>query len=72
MRNIINISLSKELNQEVEKRVKKGHYSSKSEYFRELIREKVEEDRLVRELEESHNELAMGKGKILRSLKDLR
>lgn len=33
------ISLPKELNLEVEKKVKQGHYASKSEYIREVVRE---------------------------------
>jgi len=38
MRNIVNISLPKELNKEVEKAVRSGRYASKSEFFRYLIR----------------------------------
>ena len=71
MRNIVNISLPKELNREVEKAVKNGHYASKSEFFRDLIR-LWKEEQLLRELRESQREIAAGKGKILRSLKDLR
>ena len=33
MRNIVNISLPKELNKEVEKAVKSGRYASKSEFL---------------------------------------
>ncbi len=72
MRNIINISLPREMTEEVEKRVKKGRYSSKSEFFRNLLRTTFEEEKIVRELEESRREMAAGKGKLLRSLKDLR
>ncbi|MBI5305989.1 ribbon-helix-helix protein, CopG family [Candidatus Wolfebacteria bacterium] len=71
MRNIVNISLPKELNKEVEKAVKSGHYASKSEFFRNLIR-LWKEEQLLQELKESQREIAAGKGKILRSLKDLR
>lgn len=72
MRDIINISLSKELAKELEKTVKKGRYSSKSEFLRELIRERLEEEDLVRNVRISREEIRQGKGKILRSLKDLR
>ncbi|MEK7566639.1 MAG: ribbon-helix-helix domain-containing protein [Patescibacteria group bacterium] len=72
MRSVINISLPKELTEEVEKQVKKGRYSSKSEFFRDILRERFEEERILRELEKSRKEFAAGKGKILRSLKYLR
>ena len=72
MRSIINISLSKELARELEKAVKRGKYSSKSEFLRVLIREKIEEDDLVRRVGISQKEIAQGKGRALRSLKDLR
>lgn len=36
---IIPISLPKELNLQIEKKVKQGHYASKSEYVRKVIRE---------------------------------
>jgi len=72
MRSVINISLSKELALDLEKTVKKGKYSSKSEFLRELIREKLEEEDLLRRVRISQKQIEQGKGKILRSLKDLR
>ena len=71
MREVINISLPKELNREVEKIVKKGRYSTKSEFIRELLRLYLKND-LVRQVEESEREIRSGKGKVLRSLRDLR
>ncbi len=71
MREVINISLPKELNRSVEEIVKKGNYATKSEFFRELLRLWIE-GKILRELAESRKELASGRGKILRSLKDLR
>jgi len=71
MRNIVNISLPKELNKEVEKAVKSGRYASKSEFFRDLIR-LWQEQRFLDEIMESEREFAKGKGKVLKSLKDLR
>lgn len=71
MRAIVNISLPTQLNILVEKEVSKGHYGSKSEFFRSLLRLWMEE-KLAKELEESRIELKAGKGKILKSLSDLR
>ena len=51
--------------------MKKGKYSTKSEFIRELLRSHLE-DELVRQVEESEREIRAGKGKILRSLRDLR
>jgi len=71
MREVINISLPKELNRAVEETIKKGNYSTKSEFFRELLRLWLE-GKILRELAESKKELASGKGKLLKSLKELR
>ena len=68
MRNIINISLPQELTKIVKKEVRVGNYASVSEFFRHLLRT----HELTRELEKSRREFEAGKGKILRSLKDLR
>lgn len=71
MRTVINISLPSQLESVVEKEVKVGNFASKSEFFRNLLRLWME-GRLAGELEKSREELASGKGKLLRSLKDLR
>lgn len=71
MRSIVNISLSKELAVDLEKAIKRGKYSSKSEFLRELIRERIEEDDLLRRIRISEAEFKAGKGKILKSLADL-
>ena len=71
MREVVNISLPKELNRSVEELVKKGKYATKSEFFRDLLRLWIE-GKILRELAESRKELAVGRGKLLRSLKDLR
>ena len=72
MRSIINISLPSELEKSVERLMKEGHYASKSEFLRELIRERLEEEDLLKQIKKSRAEFRAGKGKILRSLKDLR
>jgi len=71
MRKVINISLSIELYKEVEKAVKSGRYSSKSEFFRDLIR-LWQDEQLLNDVRESEKEFAEGRGRVLRSLKDLR
>lgn len=71
MRNVVNISLPEKMTEIVEKNVKEGHFSSKSEFFRMLLRLWME-GKLADEIEESRRELRMGKGKPLHSLKNLR
>lgn len=71
MRSIVNISLPSQLNLVVEKELSNGHYSSKSEFFRSLLRLWMER-KLAEEIEESRKELKAGRGKLLKSLSDLR
>lgn len=71
MRAIVNISLPSQLNSAVEKEIARGHYSSKSEFFRNLLRLWME-GRLAGEIEESRKEFRAGRGKPLKSLSDLR
>ena len=71
MRRVINISLPESLSVEVEKEVRRSRFASKSEFFRHLLRLWLE-GKLAADLEESRGELASGKGKLLKSLKDLR
>jgi len=71
MRTIINISLPVALSQQVDREIIKGRFATKSEFFRNLLRLYLE-GKLVNELEESRNELKSGKGKLLKSLTDLR
>jgi len=71
MREVINISLPKELNKAVEEIIEKEKYATKSEFFRDLLRMRLE-GKILRELAESRKELSAGKGKLLKSLKNLR
>lgn len=71
MRAIVNISLPTQMNRMVDEFVAMGNYSSKSEFFRSLIRNWME-GRFANELGKSRDEFKKGKGKILHSLKDLR
>lgn len=70
MRSVINISLPPNMVKMVEKEVKQSGFSTKSEFFRSLIR-MWEENKLLEELKKSQREIAEGKGKVLKSLKDL-
>jgi Arc/MetJ-type ribon-helix-helix transcriptional regulator len=71
MRTVINISLPNKLKDIVDREVLKGNYASKSEFFRMLLRLWTE-GKLAEELDESRRELTSGKGKLLRSLTELR
>ncbi|MBI2637268.1 MAG: ribbon-helix-helix protein, CopG family [Candidatus Sungbacteria bacterium] len=71
MRNIINISLPEKMVEAVNKGVKSGNFSTKSEFFRTLLRLWMEGG-LAEELEESRKEFRSRGGKLLKTLKDLR
>ena len=68
MRNIINISLPQELVKRVKEEVKIENYASVSEFFRHLLRT----HNLAKELKNERKEFEAGKGRVLRSFKDLR
>ena len=71
MREVINISLPPRMVKTVKAAVKKGDYISTSEFFRDLLRD-WQADKLLNEVNESREEIRLGKGKILKSLKDLK
>ena len=58
------------LKREVDTYVKEGQYASVSEFFRDMLRS-WKRATLLSELRKSQKEIKEGKGKILRSLKDL-
>ena len=70
MRNIVNISIPKEMDDLVKREVKSGQFASKSEFFRHLIR-LWNTEKLALDLEQSEKEFAAGKGKKLRNINDL-
>lgn len=70
MRAILNISLPQAMVADVKAEVKKGKYSTVSEFFRDLLRG-WQEDRLLKELKASEAEFKAGKFKELKSFKDL-
>lgn len=71
MRSIINISLPKALDAAVDKEVKRGKYASKSEFFRTVLKQWLEEQEVIAGIEESRAEMRAGKGVLLNSLADL-
>lgn len=71
MREIINISLPSPMVKTIKKAVKDGDYISTSEFFRDLLRN-WQAGRLLSELNESRKEIKAGKGKTLKSLKELK
>lgn len=71
MRDVINISLPPVLSREVRKAVKGGKYASTSEFFRDILRAWLDEQARLA-VRQSEKEFKMGKGKKLRSLRDLR
>jgi len=71
MREVINISLPSPMAKIVKNTVKTGAYSSVSEFFRDLLRD-WQAGELLSDLDKSRLEIAAGKGKVLKSLKELR
>ena len=71
MRNVINISLPEEMVRTVNREVRVGKFATKSEFFRHLVR-LWNTRQLTAELEDRRVDFAAGKGKNLRSLRDLR
>jgi len=71
MRNIVTISLPKQLDEEIKKEVKSGNFASKSEFVRYLIR-LWKEEKLAREIAEAEKDIAAGRIREIKSLKELR
>ena len=70
MRTTLNISMPATLKKSVDQAVKEGNYASVSEFFRDAVRA-WKEEQLYQSVLQSEKEFAQGKGKRLRSLKDL-
>lgn len=71
MRSIISLSLPAETVKMIKREVKKNKYVSVSEFFRALLRD-YEEDKILYKVNESRREIREGKGKTLKSFKDLK
>lgn len=71
MRTVLNISLPSNMSTDIKSAVKKHNYGTTSEFFRHLFREWKEAE-LIKELDQGRKEIMKGKGKSLKSLKDLR
>ncbi len=54
----------------VDRMIKDYHYTSASEFFRDAVKA-LEENKLIEDMIESGREFAAGKGKRLRSLREL-
>lgn len=67
----MNISLPQQMADLVREEVGTGKYGSVSEFFRDLVRE-WDKMRVLADVRASQKEFRQGKGKILRSLADLR
>ena len=70
MRQIVNISLPEETVKIIKLEVKNGGFASVSEFMRHLIR-LWNAEKLVGDVKRSKKEFARGKGKVLKSLKDI-
>lgn len=71
MRAIINISVPQTVKEEMEVAVKQGGFATKSEFVRDLMR-LWRQEQILKDLRQSQQEFVRGKGKLLKSLKDLR
>ncbi len=54
----------------VDRMIKDYHYTSASEFFRDAVKA-LEENKLIQDIGESEREFTAGKGKKLKSLKEL-
>jgi Arc/MetJ-type ribon-helix-helix transcriptional regulator len=70
MRATLNISMPPEQKKNVDRMIKDYNYTSASEFFRDAVRA-LEEDKLIQDIVESEREFSAGRGKKLRSLKEL-
>lgn len=70
MRNIITISVPSSVKRSIDSIMKENKYASVSELFRDAVRS-LEDDTLIQSIMESEREFTAGKGKRLRSLRDL-
>lgn len=70
MRTTLNISMPPLQKKNVDRMIKEYEYTSASEFFRDAVRA-LADVKLVQDIAESEREFATGKGKKLRSLKDL-
>ncbi|MCC6639085.1 ribbon-helix-helix protein, CopG family [Candidatus Falkowbacteria bacterium] len=71
MREVVTISLAPALAMEVKKAVKKGKYSSKSEFFRELLKMWASEEFLFQDVLEAEKEIKAGKLIKLKSIREI-
>jgi Arc/MetJ-type ribon-helix-helix transcriptional regulator len=70
MRTTSSISMPPKIKERVDYLVKTNNYASVSELFRDALRA-LEDEKLIEGIMESEREFATGKGKKLRSLRDI-
>lgn len=71
MREVLNISLPPMLLKEVKKIVKKDRYASVSEFVRELIKLRLSEEYLFRDIAEAEADIKAGRVYEFKSIRDL-
>lgn len=71
MRTIVNISLPEATAKEIRQSAQKGGFASVSEYMRHLVRQEKQRE-LAQEILRERVHFDQGKGKVLRSLRDLK
>ena len=71
MRNIVNISLPKEMAADIKREVKVGKFASTSEFMRHLIRA-WNTRKLAEELRKEREQFRKGNYRVLKSFNDLR
>ncbi|MFZ3073673.1 MAG: ribbon-helix-helix protein, CopG family [Minisyncoccales bacterium] len=68
---VVSMSLPKQLDEQIEKEARIGNFVSKSEFVRFLVR-LWQEDKLAKEIDEAEKDIAAGRIKEIKSLKELR
>jgi Arc/MetJ-type ribon-helix-helix transcriptional regulator len=68
----INISLPDKLKDRVDEAVRSGYYASVSDLMRDGARQVLSQNDLAEDISQSQREFKTGKGRVLKSLKDLR
>ena len=70
MRDVINLSVPASVSKEIKREVRAGGFASTSEFFRHIWRE-WRAQKLARELQADRRQFELGRGRALRSLRDL-
>lgn len=71
MRQAITISISEEILRDVQREMKRQRFSSTSEFFRHIFRQ-WKKEQLLQEVKQGRKDLLSGKGRVLKSFRNLR